>query len=113
MTMQYSRRSILAGGGMLAAAMTLPLGRVMAAAAEALPKIPIPPPIGSAERVHRLARAKEMMRAQGIGAVLVESGPSLDYYTGVQWWRSERQLPGTTIVNANPVVRAQIGRAHV
>ena len=104
MTMHYSRRSILAGGGLLAAAMTLPLGRVMAAAAEALPKIPIPPPISSAERVQRLARAKEMMRAQGIGAVLVESGPSLDYYTGVQWWRSERLTAAVIPADGDPII---------
>jgi Xaa-Pro dipeptidase len=30
------------------------------------------------------------MRRNGIGAVLVESGPSLEYLTGIQWWRSER-----------------------
>ena len=38
------------------------------------------------------------MRSAGIGAVLVESGPSLDYYTGIQWWRSRaadrRRHPG-------------------
>jgi Xaa-Pro dipeptidase len=28
--------------------------------------------------------------------MLVESGPSLDYYTGIQWWRSER-LTGVVI----------------
>ena len=28
------------------------------------------------------------MQANGIGAIIVESGPSLDYFTGVQWWRS-------------------------
>ena len=27
------------------------------------------------------------MQRNGIGAVIVESGPSLDYFTGVQWWR--------------------------
>ena len=30
------------------------------------------------------------MQQNGIGAVLVESGSSLDYLTGVQWHRSER-----------------------
>ena len=42
----------------------------------------------SAERLQRLAKAQELMRSSGIGAVLVESGPSLDYFTGVQWWRA-------------------------
>jgi Xaa-Pro dipeptidase len=84
--------------------MTLPMSRVMAQAAAELPTIAIPPPISSAERVRRLARAKELMRANGIGAVLVESGPSLDYYTGIQWWRSER-LTGVVIpAEGDPVI---------
>jgi Xaa-Pro dipeptidase len=84
------RRNFLAGAGALAAAMTVPWTRVLAEAAEQLKPLPIPPPITAAERMQRLARAKELMRSVGIGAVLVESGPSLDYYTGIQWWRSER-----------------------
>jgi Xaa-Pro dipeptidase len=69
-----------------------------------LPSIPIPPPISAAERVSRLSKARDMMRAHGIGAVLVESGPSLDYYTGIQWWRSER-LTGVVIpAEGDPMV---------
>jgi Xaa-Pro dipeptidase len=30
------------------------------------------------------------MQAQGIGAILVEAGSSLLYFTGIDWWRSER-----------------------
>jgi Xaa-Pro dipeptidase len=95
---------MIAGAGAAAAALTVPLDRVFAAAAEALPKIPIPPPISGAERVQRLARAKEMMRAAGIGAVLVESGPSLDYYTGVQWWRSERLTAAVIPAEGDPII---------
>ena len=47
-------------------------------------------PIDRAERARRLARVQGMMRASGIGAVLVEPGSSLVYFTGVEWWRSER-----------------------
>jgi len=102
--MILSRRWMLGGAGALAACMTLPLGRVMAQAAEAVPAIPLPAPITSAERAARLAKAKELMRARGIGAVLVESGPSLDYYSGVRWWRSER-LTGVVIpAEGDPIV---------
>jgi Xaa-Pro dipeptidase len=90
------RRRFLQGAGATLAAMTLPLDRVFAQAAEATPSIPIPPPISSDERVHRLKVARTLMQQHGIGAVLVESGPSLDYYTGIQWWRSER-LTGVVI----------------
>src|SRR6476661_7525634 len=73
------RRMLLAGGGAIAAAMTVPFGRVMAAAAEELRPIPIPPPISSAERLQRIAKARSLMQQNGIGSIVVESGPSLDY----------------------------------
>lgn len=47
-------------------------------------------PIGKAERMARIAKAKELMRANDIGALLIEPGSSLIYFTGVRWSRSER-----------------------
>ncbi|WP_192646651.1 M24 family metallopeptidase [Sphingopyxis sp. OAS728] len=47
-------------------------------------------PIGKAERMARIAKAKELMRANDIGALLIEPGSSLIYFTEVEWWRSER-----------------------
>ncbi len=47
-------------------------------------------PIGPEERAARLAKVQQLMQAAGIGALLVEPGSSLVYFTGVQWWRSER-----------------------
>ena len=47
-------------------------------------------PISADERAQRLQRAQALMKANGIGAILVEAGSSLTYFTGVQWWRSER-----------------------
>ena len=47
-------------------------------------------PISAAERANRVARAQALMRAHGIGAVLIEPGSSLIYFTGVRWGRSER-----------------------
>jgi Xaa-Pro dipeptidase len=47
-------------------------------------------PIGVAEREARIARAQQLMRAQGLSAILVEPGASLVYFTGVRWSRSER-----------------------
>jgi Xaa-Pro dipeptidase len=88
--MPIRRRNFLTGAAALAASMTVPSARVLAQAVEQLTPIPLPPAITAAERMQRLAAAKDKMRALGIGAVLVESGPSLDYFTGVQWWRSER-----------------------
>jgi Xaa-Pro dipeptidase len=98
------RRNFLAGAGAVAATMTVPLERVFAQAAAETPSIPIPPPISSAERMGRLRRAQELMRQAGIGSVLVESGPSLDYYTGVQWWRSERLTAVVIPAEGDPII---------
>ena len=98
------RRSFLQGAGAIAAAMTLPLGRVSAAAAEALKPVPLPPPISQAERLQRLARAKMLMQQNGIGAVVVEPGSSLDYLTGVQWHRSERLTAAVIPAQGDPII---------
>ena len=47
-------------------------------------------PISQAERLARIAKAQELMKAQGLSALIVEPGASLTYFTGVRWWRSER-----------------------
>jgi Xaa-Pro dipeptidase len=100
------RRSFLtgAGAGAFAAAVTLPADRVFAAAAEALKPIPIPPPISSAERLERIAKARRLMQQNGIGSIIVESGPSLDYFTGVQWWRSERLTAAVIPASGDPII---------
>jgi Xaa-Pro dipeptidase len=84
--------------------MTIPLGRVLAEAAEELAKVPLPPPIGQAERLHRLAKARDLMRQSGIGSVIVESGSSLDYLTGVQWHRSERLTAAVIPADGEPII---------
>ena len=104
MRMNVTRRALLAGTGAAAAALAIPASRLLAAAKDELKPIPLPPPISSAERVQRLARARELMRASGIGAVLGESGPSLDYYTGVQWWRSERLTAVVIPAEGDPII---------
>jgi Xaa-Pro dipeptidase len=98
------RRAFLESAGALAAAMTLPISRVIAQAAAELRSIPIPPPITSTERLQRLAKARALMRKNGIGAIIVESGPSLDYFTGVQWWRSERLTAAVIPATGEPII---------
>ncbi len=103
--MHFNRRQMLFAGSIMAA---LPLTGMARAAVQELkaatPSIPIPPPIGRAERLQRLAKARQLMQANDIGAIIVESGASLDYFTGVQWGRSER-LTGTVIpVSGDPII---------
>ena len=74
--------------GGLAATLAAP---VLAADTAALPNLASKAaPIGKAERMARIAKAKELMRANDIGALLIEPGSSLIYFTGVRWSRSER-----------------------
>jgi Xaa-Pro aminopeptidase len=47
-------------------------------------------PISAQEHNARLAKVQGLMQQRKIGAFLVEAGPSLEYFTGVRWWRSER-----------------------
>lgn len=47
-------------------------------------------PISVAERKARIEKAQKLMQERGIGALIVEAGSSLVYFTGVRWWRSER-----------------------
>jgi Xaa-Pro dipeptidase len=61
-------------------------------------------PIDAAERANRLQRAQVLMKANGIGAVLVEAGSSLVYFTGVQWWRSERLTAAVIPVEGGPCI---------
>jgi Xaa-Pro dipeptidase len=47
-------------------------------------------PIGKEEFAARLAQARALMAKHDIGALIVEPGSSLIYFTGIHWWRSER-----------------------
>jgi len=63
-------------------------------------------PIGPEERRLRLARAQALMKVNGIGAVLIEPGSSLIYFTGVRWWRSERLTCAVLPVEGDPCIVA-------
>jgi Xaa-Pro dipeptidase len=104
MMMTITRRGLLGGATASAALGLTGLARAAVRDAEALPHIPIPPPIGVAERLQRLAKARALMAANGIGAMIVEAGPSLDYFTGVQWWRSERLTAAVIPASGDPII---------
>jgi len=92
------------------------LGGVAAAGAALLPAsargadLPLRPitegvaPISREERLARIARAQGLMRRFGFGAILVEAGASLDYFTGIQWHRSERLTAALIPAEGEPVV---------
>src|SRR5207253_1846351 len=47
-------------------------------------------PISAEEHLARLAKLQSLMQRRSIAAFLVEAGSTLEYFTGVRWWRSER-----------------------
>ena len=98
------RRTFLKTGGALGVSVMLPVERLAAQAAAELPTIPIPPPITTAERLQRVAKARSLMARHGIDAIIVEPGASLDYFTGVQWWRSERLTAAVIPAHGDAIV---------
>jgi len=101
--LRVDRRGLLGAGA--AAAGIVSAGIATGAAAQPRPQtIDLPPPITREERLARLAKARSLMQAQGIGAIIVEAGASLDYYTGVQWWRSERLTGAVIPAQGDPII---------
>ena len=47
-------------------------------------------PITVAERKDRLERARQLMQQNRIDAISMIGGTSLQYFTGIRWWNSER-----------------------
>jgi Xaa-Pro dipeptidase len=61
-------------------------------------------PISVEERRERIARLQKLMAERGVGAMIMESGSSLDYFTGVQWHRSERTTAAVIPVKGETVI---------
>src|SRR6478672_2623489 len=51
---------------------------------------PAVPPISTSERESRIEKARRLMAANKIEAVIIEPGSSMWYFTGTRWGRSER-----------------------
>ncbi len=47
-------------------------------------------PIAMEERAARQEKARQLMTANHLDAILLADGTSLNYFAGVQWWGSER-----------------------
>ena len=61
-------------------------------------------PISVEERMARIARLQKLMVDQKVGALILESGSSLDYFTGIQWHRSERTTAAVIPAHGDIVV---------
>ncbi|ROT95051.1 aminopeptidase P family protein [Altererythrobacter sp. FM1] len=92
--MQISRRKVLGASAFLAGSASLgfhSIARAMEIDTSALAPITgNAEPIGRDERAARIERARRLMAANDIAAIVLEPGSSMVYFTGVRWWRSER-----------------------
>ncbi len=62
------------------------------------------PPIGSEERLARIAKARHLMDRIGADALLVNAGASLRYFAGVPWGATERLVAMLVPASGDPVV---------
>jgi len=60
-------------------------------------------PITVEERKVRVEKAQRLLSEQKIEALILDSGTSLEYFTGISWWASER--PMVAIIPAHGEVR--------
>lgn len=99
-TMQADRRRFLKTSALGAVALPL-LGTGAAKAADGIVKLPpsimalqpvapLAVPITDAERETRLRNAQRLMAEYRMDAIFMGGGTSLDYFTGIHWWVSER-----------------------
>lgn len=90
--MDVNRRGFLEGSAVAGLALAVPVSAAGGSTApQQFPNMAERAvPIGFEERAARIAKVQRLMRDAGIGALLVEPGSSLAYFTGISWWRSER-----------------------
>ena len=102
--MKSSRRSFLQNAGIATTlAVTQPGAIFGAQEQESAPEKPLPPaiaklksrkseaqPITIEERLWRIERAQQLIRENKLDAIMMIGGTSLNYFTGIRWWLSER-----------------------
>jgi Xaa-Pro dipeptidase len=59
-------------------------------------------PISREERSARQDRARALMTEQGLDAIVIAEGTSLNYFTGIRWWGSERLLAAVIPARGKP-----------
>jgi len=63
-----------------------------------------PSPISESERAQRREKAQRLMKELGYSAMLIEPGPNMVYFTGIEWGRSERLFAFILPQTGKPVV---------
>ena len=87
------KRTFLRLASLSAASVALPTSVLAATSSSktAMPNVAMDvAPISVSERRERLKKAQKLMAQHDMAAIVLEPGPAMDYFTGIQWWRSER-----------------------
>ncbi len=111
--MTLSRRHFLELSSTAAAGTLLPIAANAQTSTEEKPKLPPSianlksmksdaVPITVEERQARVERARELMNANRLQAIVVTNGSSLPYYSAVHWWLSERLFAMVLPAKGNP-----------
>jgi Xaa-Pro dipeptidase len=59
-------------------------------------------PITTAEREQRIEKARQLMAANKVDAIMITGGTSLVYFTNIHWWMSERLFAIILPLKGNP-----------
>ena len=59
-------------------------------------------PITVKDRLQRIEKAQNLMIQQGIDALIIDSGTTLNYFTGIYWWPSERTMVAVIPAKGDP-----------
>lgn len=65
-----------------------------------------PAPISESERAQRREKAQRLMKERGYSAMLIEPGPNMMYFSGIEWGRSERVFAFILPQTGNAIVVA-------
>src|SRR5689334_10477532 len=49
-------------------------------------------PISQSERQARIEKAQRLLTENKMGALVLDAGTGMNYFTGVSWWPSERTM---------------------
>jgi len=63
-------------------------------------------PIALDERLGRIEQARRLMADEGVDALLVGAGATLHYFTGLDWWPSERLVAALIPRKGKPILIA-------
>ncbi len=91
--MKFKRRNFLQLSALTAgSALAVGFRSVWPEQEKYISQVPGALPITLTERKDRIHRAQQLLQQNELNALVLESGSSLEYFTGISWWPSERTM---------------------